>query len=335
MKKLVWILVAVAGVAGLIVVYRQSSQERQAEAQAEQPVAAQALLHRNAEGVLVLTLDAGAQQRLGLVIGHPVAASVPRRIKAYGRVLDPAPLAALWADLASAEATLEASSREFQRLKQLHAQGQNVALRAVETAEATLRRDQIAREALQTKLINGWGKALATRPDLSNLIRALVMREGALIRLDVPPGTRAEPPQAVQVFTLDRPQQPITASCLGPAPEVDPQAQSSGYLVLVQDNPSAGRLAPGQAVWGWLEQPGPARTGVLLPASAVVRAAGQAWVYVQTDSTNFVRRLVSLDQPSGDGWLVSDGLTAQDRLVVTGAQMLLSEEFKGGIRVGD
>lgn len=329
-------MVALAAVVvGLIWAYRQASQERLAEAEAERPVQAPTYLRRSADGGWRLTLDAAAQQRLGLAVSQPQAATLPRQSRAYGRVLDPGPLAALVAEIQSADAALEASRREFQRLKQLHAQGQNVALRAVEVAEATLRRDQIALEAARLKLLNSWGQAVAEVTDLAGLVKGLVSRQAALIRLDLPAGSGAAPPQAARVFTLEAPEQSVEARYLGPAPEVDPQAQGAGFLFIVQDNPQAGRLTPGQAVWGWLQQPGAPLAGVVVPSSAVVRAAGQAWVYLQTDGTNFVRRPIALDHPVSGGWLVQQGLSAQDRLVVTGAQMLLSEELKAGIRLGD
>lgn len=336
MKKLVLILgLATVLVVGLIWAYRQASQERLAETEGERPVRSQTHLRRSPEGLWVLSLNTEAQERLGLVVGCPTSVSLPRRLKAYGRVLDPGPLVGLLAEIQSAEAALEASSREFQRLKQLHAQGQNVALRAVEAAEATLRRDQVAREAARLKLLNSWGKAVGEAPDLPSLVEELVARQAALVRLDVPAGSRVEPPRAAEVFRLDAPDQPLKASYLGPAAEVDPQAQGTGYLFVIRDKACAGPLAPGQALWGWLEQPGAPVAGWLVPSSAVVRAAGQGWVYVQTDGTNFARRPIGLDHPVEQGWVVSEGLSAQDRLVLTGAQMLLSEEFKARIQLGD
>ena len=38
-----------------------------------------------------------------------------------------------------------------------------------------------------------------------------------------------------------------------------------------------------------------------------------------------------LKHTSGDGWFVSEGVGPSDRIVVSGAQVLLSEEFKSQI----
>jgi len=56
---------------------------------------------------------------------------------------------------------------------------------------------------------------------------------------------------------------------------------------------------------------------------------------LQTSETQFTRRDIRLDHPTGSGWLIPTGLTSADRLVITGAQMLFSEELKFRIQLGD
>lgn len=72
-----------------------------------------ARVQADAAGGATITSEAGAQPRLALVV-QPLA--VVRRepaIKAYGRVLNPAALVALVAELASARVALENAPREF------------------------------------------------------------------------------------------------------------------------------------------------------------------------------------------------------------------------------
>ena len=75
--------------------------------------------------------------------------------------------------------------------------------------------------------------------------------------------------------------------------------------------------------------------GVTVPRSAVVRYGGHSWVYVQVRDDVFVRREVTLDRTNDAGWFVRQGLERGDRAVVVGAQMLLSEELKSQIRIGE
>ena len=80
---------------------------------------------------------------------------------------------------------------------------------------------------------------------------------------------------------------------------------------------------------------GPTVQGVMIPAAAVVWWQGKAWVYVQTDPNHFVRRELSTETPVPEGWFVGTGLAAGDSIVVRGAQLLLSEEFRAQIQVSE
>jgi hypothetical protein len=73
----------------------------------------------------------------------------------------------------------------------------------------------------------------------------------------------------------------------------------------------------------------------MIPQAAVVRMGGKAYVYVETGPTKFERRLVSLDEPTGEGYVSTSGFNAGDRIVTVGAQSLLSEEFKSQMRTDE
>ncbi|MGE5174109.1 MAG: hypothetical protein ACM3MD_09810 [Betaproteobacteria bacterium] len=75
--------------------------------------------------------------------------------------------------------------------------------------------------------------------------------------------------------------------------------------------------------------------GVVVPDSAVVWLDGKAWAYVQKGREPFFRQEVSTNHPVGEGWLVTKHFSAGDRVVVQGAQLLLSEEFRSQIRISD
>jgi hypothetical protein len=74
--------------------------------------------------------------------------------------------------------------------------------------------------------------------------------------------------------------------------------------------------------------PGSRRQGILIPSTAIVRLGGKPYVYVQTAANEFVRKEVTLDQPTEAGFLSTRTVSAEDRVVIQGAQLLLSEEFK-------
>ena len=58
-------------------------------------------------------------------------------------------------------------------------------------------------------------------------------------------------------------------------------------------------------------------------------------MYVQTTDEAFSRREIRLNRPTRDGWFVASGLAAGERVVVTGAQQLLSAELAGSTAAED
>jgi multidrug efflux system membrane fusion protein len=105
-------------------------------------------------------------------------------------------------------------------------------------------------------------------------------------------------------------------------------AMTPGSTVLYRLSQTRAGLRPGSPVTAHFSVAGKAGEGVLIPRSAVVQQDGRLWVYVQTKDDRFSRKPVPLDMPTSAGFLATKGFEAGDKLVVTGAQTLLSEEFK-------
>jgi hypothetical protein len=278
-------------------------------------------------GEVIVTVETKLQPTIGLQVAPLEATQQSPEMKAYGRVLDPSPLAAMAADLVSAQAAGHASEAELKRLQTLSAQN-NASERALQTAQAAAVHDQTQIQAVRLRLLAGWGQVISQRNDLNDFVQSLGSLNSALIQLQLPAGEDLpSPPKAARIFTLGSETNPVQATLLGPAPTVDPQMQGRGFLLLV--SPNSSRLAPGAAVTGLLSLQGESRPGVLLPRSAVVRFNGATWVYLQTGEESFQRTEVTLDSPLKDGWFVAKGLKAQDKVVTVGGQQLLSEELKG------
>ena len=276
-------------------------------------------------GEVIVTLDAETQQRIGLQVAALAATNLPPEVKGYGRVLDPAPLIQLVADLAPAEVTAEASRKEFERLKTLRAQD-NASERALQAAEAQALRDTLAAQALRTQLLLGWGKTIAGSDKLMELAKALAALQRAVVRIDVPAG-EALPgqPTGAQLVPLAAAATPIAAEFIGAATSTDPQWQGQGFVFLV-GSPAP---APGAALTGLIRTDGAPVSGWVIPAHALVRHADKGWAYVQSGDDRFTRREVPLERTRGAGYFVTNGFTAGDKVVTTGAQLLLSEELKG------
>ena len=243
-------------------------------------------------------------------------------------MLDPSPLAALMADLVQAHVATQTSQREFERLRTL-AEQNNASARALQAAEAAAKRDQVLVESLRTKLALGWGKAILERDDPPGFVRSLANGQQTLIRVDLPAGERLKsPPSSVRLVSVGDGERSITADFFDSAPTVDPQTQGAGFLFLIAGKPSG--FSPNAAVTGYVKVPGDSLNGVTVSRDAVIRYEGKAWVYLQTGDNEFTRREVPLDYPAEKGWFVPSGLTGKDRVIVGGAQTILSTELSSG-----
>ncbi len=260
-----------------------------------------------------------------------------------GRILDLGPLlearallVAANTELPALRAAVERSRLEHRRLVTLYQADQTASQRAVETAEA----ERVTAEsrlagaesrvgALVQRLRQDWGPEIARwamAPRSPELERLLDGQE-VLLMMTLAPGHSAPPtlgPLEVVLPGNSGPQRRATP--VSPAPRTDPAFPGTTFFFRT----SAEGLRSGERVAGRLVLGGSPTEGVTVPDSAVIWHGGSAWVYVQEAPDRFERRAVSTGEPAGDGWF-DETLKAGERVVVRGAQLLLSEEFRGRI----
>jgi hypothetical protein len=332
-RAILLVIVVAAGFAGGVLWMKQRAaaplpageKPAAAPAPADEEAAGPQVSH-DTNGNVVVTMSDETQGDLGILVKSPTAFQMSPELKGYGRVLDPAPLAALITELASAQAAYTASSGELARLKTLEGQG-NASARALQTAEAAAARDLVAIQSARERLILSWGKTVADQKDLPSFVHDLTSLETVLVRIDLPVGERLkEPPAGARIATLSGPA--ADAAFLEMAPSTDPQMQGQGFIFLLR--PNSLRLTSGESVVGYVKIPGEPLAGVIIPREAVVRVEGAGWMYVQNEGGEaFTRIEIPLDHPTEAGWFVTKGATATDHVVTTGAQQLLSIELKG------
>jgi hypothetical protein len=311
---------------GGVAVWTYEKKQEPHEEKAKEEHKEASIVQHGTNGESFLKIDKEAREHMGLKTQPLEKVEISPEMKAYGKVLDPTPLATLLIDQATTKASLEASSKEYERLKQLFSQGQNASARAVEAAEAMMRKDQVQLQSVQARLDLALGAAARGKVELSNLVDSLVRFKAALVRLDVPVTEKISgPPIGARIGSAADEEDLVDALYLGPATSTDPQVQGRGFLFLVQTNPPA----PNSFVVGWLKLPGEPEIGVVVPREALVRHEGEAFLYLQTGEDTFVRKEIELDHPLAKGWFIEKELKPKDNIVIVGAQQLLSEELKG------
>jgi hypothetical protein len=219
--------------------------------------------------------------------------------------------------------------KEYARLKTLFEENQNISEKSLQSAEGTLQ----AKEAdvrygeqqlnLQESVVRqDWGGvvtgwAVKGSPELQRVFD----QQEALVQITIPPSATFAPPRAI---ALEIPGGARTrASFVSPLPKVDARIQGQTFLYLTPVQPG---LTPGMNLLARLPVGAPMK-GLIVPTSAVIWSEGKPWVYQQTGADHFTRRAVATDVAVEEGFFVAQGFSVGDKIVVRGAQALLSEEL--------
>lgn len=337
-------LVAIAGVLGLALWgYTEAQKERAVEAERERPVKAPSRVYQES-GQPVVSLDQPSQKKSGLVITPQKSVSHRQEQQAFATVLPLVDLIgvrsaymAAKVQVDKAHAALQASRLEYERLKALYTGERDVSTKALQAGEATWRADEAvlrgAQEALDAAdqtARQQWGNAL-TKAAVENspLFARLVTQKEVLVQVVLPAGMPvAQPPQIIRFQSPGGEFQPATL--IGAAPRTDSRLQGVSFFYAT----SAAGLLPGMALTAYLPL-GPELQGTVIPASAVVWWQSHAWVYTQKSTERFVRRDLPTDSPMDGGWFVRRDFAAGEPVVTTGSQLLLSEEQRSQISVGE
>lgn len=268
-------------------------------------------------------LEPDQQRRSGLTVAAPRSGAAPVLEPAYARALDVGPLAAIDAEIAAASAAAGASRAEAIRLAGLAADDQSASARSVEAARAQAIADQARIDLASRRIGLEFGPGLA-RIGLGQrraLVADIAAGRASLVRIDRAGGTVAG---RVRVIDGD-----ISAlvTVLGPAAASDARLQSAGVLAVLR-GPLSGSATAGRVLTAFIET-NAAQAGTILPRDSLVRWRGGLWAYVQTAPDTFVRRELIDARPVEDGWFVQTGFGPQDRIVVSGAGVLLAIERSG------
>ncbi len=319
-----------------IIVWLWIQDKHDVGAVAAMPAATQHVAIEN--GVTVVMLDTATQMQSGIRTEPLSAASYQAQTDAYGTVLDLQPLIDLrmryslaLADAEVARATVAASRQEYERSRLLYQDNQNVSLKIYKASQAVYLSDQArsAAAALNVQNIRAsarqqFGETLerwALVDPHSSEFERLLQRQEVLLRVTLPPGDSIAAPARIRIDTNDNRRLP--AYLVSPSPQSDPVMQGSAFIYR-----TAAPIATGSNIAAYLPTARQTARGVLIPAGAIVWYGGQPWAYLQISAERFGRYPVAQNSPMQGGVFMSEGFKPGQRVVVSGAQLLLSEELK-------
>lgn len=345
-------IIFLVGIGALMVwTFLEGRREVAIEREREHPVKTKPRV-RIQDGESVVTLDKPIQIKSGIVVAPLQPISHQKELKAYGTIMELQNIIDLRNNYArakaqweKAKANLEASRKEYERLKALHENERNISdkvLQAVQASwlsdQANVRIEQETLHALEGIARQQWGTVISGWLfDASPAFVRLIDQQDYLIQITLPPGAQVlSAPKTALVQTADSTL--VSARLVSPSPRTDPRIQGLSFFYVTPNcHDCDGRrpaqpvgLLPGMNVIAYLPVGSRVR-GVLVPDSAVVWWQGKAWVYIQKKPDRFVRREISTEILLKGGWFVEKGLADGEQIVVRGAQLVLSEEFRSHI----
>jgi len=338
MKKLVNLVLTLAALGGLAYVLWLGVHKQQDKATSAPALENAAGAEEAKPEEYVVKLEKKQARALAIEKDQPQKIEFQPKKRAFGIVLDPAPLVTLDGELATAESALVASKADHERSQAL-VQTNDTSRKNAETATAQYLADQVKVQNLIRSAQFQWGALFS--PDAAQrhiFTDNLVAGKLALVRVDLlPDDVLPQMPSSAELHLIGHESQTLRTDNFVPATTTDPKTQAQGLILLVEQSPFP--LRPGMALTAWLQLPDKPQQGYAVPASAILRHDGRTWVYVQEEEEKFVRKPVTLGAPLADdhGWFIPEGggLTAEDVMVVVGASSMLSEEFKAQGGGGD
>jgi hypothetical protein len=304
-------------------------------------------------GHIELVLSPAAVRNGGIVTARPGPATGRPDVQAYGEVIDAATLSDLAsryrnaaAQLTAAQARVSASRAALSRARALYRDRQNFSAAQLEAAESTAQTDeaelgaaQSSLRALGAMLSQSWGPVLASEMTRDGaLLESLLARHEYLIAVTLPPGLA--PARAPQTADSRLPSgASLALTLVSPAASANPLVQGLRYFYRT---PAAAGLAAGLNLPVVLAGSTDAQAAFIVPESAVVWLQGRPWVYRlarppgatspgRSGPRVFVRDLIDPGRQRSDGGYVVLGLAPDAQIVVRGAQLLLSEEFRAQV----
>jgi hypothetical protein len=297
------------------------------------------------EGFAAVSVSSDSQKASGIQTTALRPATSSAEAEVYGVVANLQPLyelrgryLAALAERRALRAAAANSRGEVERLQKLYADDRNVSERAVQAAEAQWKSDEArvqgaeqAAESIRDEMRAAWGPVLsqwAVDPDEPRFA-SLAAQRAVVVQVAFPHDLQARAGRApLAVSPLAARAAPVAAHYLSPSPQTDASLPGATYFYLVEGQ----ALRSGMRVAGHVRLGGKVREGVSVPEAAVVWHGGRAWAYVRENPTTFLRKPVSTAEEVGNGWFNAEGFEPGDEVVVTGAQLLLSEELKFQIR---
>jgi hypothetical protein len=265
--------------------------------------------------------------KIGLQTEAVNAVDYAEEIPGYGTVIPHEAIAQAVAELSTAQAAEKQSRSALTRTQRLSGtpgamsadiEDANARQLAVDTAALNLAKQRLSATFGQKPPWSGG--------DNQTLLQSLADGSTQLVRVTFPLG--ALPGEAPKTLSASRLGSGSSAkrwklTSVWPAPADATVPGRSFFSVL-----RAGELGEGERIIARAPIGAP-KPGVLIPAEAAVISEGKYWCYVEAKPGTFVKTEMETDKPFDNGYVVTHGIKAGDKVVTRGAAQLLAQQSAG------
>jgi hypothetical protein len=276
--------------------------------------------HAETSGV---SLTAEQVEKLGLETQPAESVEHAEEVLGYGVVLSHESVAQAVAEVTTARATERLSRLALARARQLAGTPGAVSTEAEESAAQKAQIDATAMTLATQKLTSTLGMHPPWKIEKDDpVLRQLASGAIKLVRVTFPLGVLPGGlPTRLRAAHLGL--SPGTGWTLSPvwgAP-ADASVPGRSFFSLLRSSDAE----EGERLEVWAPA-GPVQSGVLVPAAAVVLSEGKYWCYVEKQPHSFSRVQVDTSKPTPQGYFVTAGIKAGDRIVTTAVGQLLAKE---------
>jgi hypothetical protein len=237
---------------------------------------------------------------------------------------------------------LERDKKKYERFKAQKDDNKNVSDKAFQEMKVNFENTKIKLQTTQ-ELITGikqniraqWGEIILSMIDSGarkELFEFLVQGKARIIKVTLPENADNQPPKNISLALIDNLNEKFLASYLAESPTLDKSIKGKTYFYIVYSNQLR---IDSKVIANQVQDKLSSESGkyLAIPKEAVIWNSGQAWVYVQSSENKFFRKSIETITESSNGWIVKENqIKENDLIVINGAQLLLSEEFKYQIK---
>ena len=203
----------------------------------------------------------------------------------------------------------------------------------VSNIKVAIEKKTALKKNLQQKVLTQWGQKfyeiLTGRSKDKDLI-TLINGKARLVKITIPSSENGRKIPDKIIFSPINGSDEIDGIYVDQAPTIDQSILGQTFYYLIQSS----EIRIGSKLIGYYFQDGIKKTNLYeVPNTSIVWSNGLSWVYIEQEPHLFIKKPIILENEINRGWLISAELISpSDSLVIKGAQLLLSEEFKYQIK---